>query len=389
VTRTDFDKLDLATLKQRRSQKWSTFPRQILPVWVSEMDYPLADPIREVLLRAAEFDDVGYPISPGKTGLPDVFAERMRERFAWDADPSRCEIITDVVQGMYVALMVLSNPGEGAVVQTPIYPPFLGAVADCKRELVENRLVSGPDGYEIDFDALRTSIDARTRVFMLCNPHNPTGRVLRREELEEIAHITCENDLIVVSDEIHADLVFDARKHIPIASLGPEIAQRTITLTSATKAFNIAGLRCAVAHFGSLDLQNRFNSIPRNVRGGIGLLGVEATLAAWQYCDAWLKDVRSHLEANRGFLGRFLADRIPEAVHHTPEASYLAWIDFEKLAFTNSPWRHFYDEQQIALTDGRAFGRGFGNFARLNFATSRPILSEALERVEKACQNPG
>ncbi len=379
--------LDREALKRRVSEKWNTYPKDVLPAWVAEMDYPLAPPIRAVLQHAIDCDDLGYPLDLRETGLAEVFADRMASRFGWSVDPAQVNIITDVVQGIFVALEVYAEPGDGAIVQTPIYPPFLSSVQETGRRLVENRLVSGDARWEIDFDALNRDVDERTRLLLLCSPHNPTGRCFERSELETLAEFACEHDLVVVSDEIHGDLLFDGRVHIPIGSLGPEIAARTLTLTSATKAFNIPGLRTAIAHFGSAELQSRFDSIPRHVRGGVGLLGIQATIAAWRDSQPWLDAVRAKLEANRNFLTEFLAARLPEVVCHPSEATYLAWLDTSALEIPRSPAAAVLKQQKIALSDGRFFGNGFEKFVRINFATSRAILSEVLEGFEKAIRN--
>ena len=222
---------------------------------------------------------------------------------------------------------------------------------------------------------------------MLCNPHNPTGRVFGREELEQLATLALERDLVVVTDEIHADLVFDDREFIPFATLSREVAERTVTLTSATKAFNIPGLRTAIAHFGSAQLQKRFNDcIPRHARGGIGLLGVYATIAAWRHSQPWLDQVREHLQANRDFAMAFLRERCP-AIRSAPlESTYLMWLDCSALGLPQSPAQFFFEQGQIALSDGRLFGTDHDEFARLNIATSRPILSEILERLAGALE---
>ncbi|MEZ4291344.1 MAG: MalY/PatB family protein [Myxococcota bacterium] len=381
------DALDVRQLEQRRSEKWHTYPRDVLPVWVAEMDFPIAAPIQAELRRFVESSDVGYPLSPRETGLPEVFAERMRERFDWRPDPARVEILSEVVQGLYLAVDRLTRSGEGVVVQTPIYPPFLGAVRDTGRRLVENRFVAAADGrgLEPDLDRLARDVDADTRLLLLCHPHNPTGRVWRRTELVRLAELALAHDLVVVSDEIHADLVFDGRGHVPFASLSPEIAERTITLTSATKAFNIPGLRCAIAHFGSAALQKRFDAgIPRHVRGGLRLHGMHATIAAWRFGQPWLDEVLAYLEGNRAFVADFLAREIPEIRFRPPEATYLAWLDCTALDVPGSPAAHWLREGRVALSDGRVFGPGWERHARLNFATSRPILREALERMARA-----
>jgi cystathionine beta-lyase len=299
-------------------------------------------------------------------------------------DPRRVEILTDVVQGMYVAVSQLSLPGDGIVVQTPIYPPLLGCVRALERRLVECPLELGEQGYRIDLAALEAALDERTRVLLLCNPHNPSGRVFTRDELTGIARIAQAHDLFVVSDEIHADLVWSGHAHVPFASLSEDAASRTITLTAASKAFNIAGLRCGVAIFGSDELKRRFNTLPRHLRGGVGTLGIEALRAAWRHSQPWLDEVRAYLEANREVVVAFVRDELPGIGLHPPEATYLAWLDCRSLDLHPSPYRHFLERGRVALSDGANFGEVGRGFARLNFATSRSILVEALERVAKS-----
>ena len=379
------DDLDLAVLHSRFSEKWNTYPDDALAAWVAEMDFPLAEPIRRVLQRAVDRSDIGYPIEPRATGITEAFAQRMDERFGWSVDPQRVEVLSEVVQGLYVALESYAASGEGAVVQTPIYPPFLQSVEDTGRRLVENRLLETATGYAIDFDRLRSDADADTRVFLLCNPHNPTGRVFSREELETLAELACERDWVVVADEIHGDLVFPGSQYIPFGSLSPEVGQRTVTLTSATKAFNIPGLRCAVAHFGSREVHDRFNAThPRHVRGGIGILGLYATLAAWQHSQPWLDQVLRVLDANRNFASQYLDAHIPEIVHRIPEATYMAWLDCRGLDLSPNPAAFFLEKGRVALSTGSLFGSGFEGYARLNFATSQAVLEQILDRMREA-----
>lgn len=382
---TCLDELDIRALRSRRSAKWHHYPPDILPAWVAEMDFPLARPIQAELDRLVEYSDVGYPLADRDTGLPDAFSERMNDRFGWKPDPSRIELLSEVVQGMYIAIEAYTEVGDGAIVQTPIYPPFLSALRDTGRRLVENPLLVRDTRLEFDLDALPDLIDAKTRLFMLCNPHNPSGRVMLRADLDRIAALALEHDLIVISDEIHADLLFDDHVHIPFASLGPEIAMRTVTLTSASKAFNIPGLRCAIAHFGSEELQQRFNRHhPPHIRGGIGLLGIYASIAAWRWGQPWLDEIVPYLQANRDYAFRRLQERIPEIVFYPPEATYLAWLDCSALEIQGSPVGHFMRHGHVALSSGKRFGTAWDRHVRLNFATSRPILTEVIDRMAKA-----
>ena len=380
----DFDRLDLATLRRRRGEKWQLYGPDVLPAWVAEMDFPLAAPIQRVLAEAVEIGDVGYPLDVQPDALPAAFVERMETRFGWRPDPRGVEVLTDVVQGIYVAIEQFSEAGEGVLVQTPVYPPFLIAVRELRRRMIENPLVAGATRHEIDFDQLRGAIDPSTRVFLLCNPQNPTGRVFDRAELESLAEIAIAHDLVVVADEIHADLVYAGRRHIPFASLAPEVAARTVTLTSATKAFNIPGLRCAVAHFGSESLRKRFQRVPRHIRGGLGSLGQAATLAAWREGQPWLDAVLAYLDANRQGVARAVAERLPGVRLFDPEATFLAWLDCRSLQLAPSPQSFFLENARVALSEGSGFGAPGRGFARLNFATSRPLLDEITTRMEKA-----
>jgi len=382
---TRFDGLDLEVLRSRKSEKWHTYPPDVLPAWVAEMDFPIASPIEAVLREALDRWDLGYPIAPSKTGIREAFAERMDARFGWQVDPGEVEVLSEVVQGLYFGLGAFSDPGQGAVIQTPIYPPFLEGVAETGRRLVENRLIPKAGGWEIDFESLATSVDADTRLFLLCNPHNPSGRVLERAELERLAEVILDKNLLVIADEIHADLVFDGRTHIPFASLAPEVAARTITLNSASKSFNIPGLRCSVIHFGSPGLRERFEAhYPRHLRGGIGMPGLYATIAAWREAQGWLDEAVAYLEGNRDYLMGELESRFPGIRCEPAQGTYLAWLDCAGLGWKDSPAGRFLKVGRVALSDGAKFGQGFEQFVRLNFATSREILEQVLARMEAA-----
>jgi cystathionine beta-lyase len=380
----DLDGVRPAARRPSRGEKWALYPDDVLPVWVADMDFPIAEPIRRALRFAVERSDLGYPIHPAPTDVPEIVAARMRDRFGWSVDPALVEILNDVVQGLYVAVGQLSEPGDGVVVQTPIYPPFLGSVRAMGRRMVENPLALTPAGYRMDIDGLRRAVDERTRVVLLCNPHNPSGRAFTREELLGVAEIARERDLIVVCDEIHADLVWDGRRHIPFPTLSEDAAARSIVLTGASKAFNVAGLRCGIAIFGSIEVKRRFNGLPRHLRGGIGMLGIEALRAAWRHAQPWLDEVRDYLVANRAFVADFVRDELPGVVLHPPEATYLAWLDCRALDLRPSPFQHFLERGRVALNDGATYGEVGRGFARLNFATSRAILTDALERVAKS-----
>ena len=380
----NFDDLDLSRLRARTGEKWRTYGSDVLAAWVADMDFPVAPPLAALLRDTAENSDVGYPVNADAGRLAEIFAERAQRLWNWSVDPGLVRVITDVVQGLYAGIHIFSEPGDAVLVQTPIYPPFLSAPPSSGRRLLCADLVAADRGYTIDFDALRALIDERTRILLFCNPHNPTGRVFTRDELERVAQIAIEHDLIVLSDEIHADLVYAGHAHVPFASLGPEANARTITLTSATKAFNIAGLRCAVAIAGTPELYERLGSLPRHLLGGMGSIGLAATRIAWTECSEWLDSLTNYLQSNRDYVASFVANELPGVVHTAPEGTYLAWLDCRALDLARSPAAHFLEHARVALSDGKGFGAAGAGFARINFATSRSMLTEVLERMAKS-----
>lgn len=380
----NLDAITPEQLRLRRGAKWSKYPPDVLAAWVADMDFPVADPVRSLLAQMVESSDLGYPLGPNPQGLATVFATRMRERFGWSIDPDRVEVLTDVVQGLHLAVELFSEPGDAVITPLPVYPPFLDAVTGNRRESVWMRYERGDRQYGIDFDRLHADIGPRTRVLLLCNPHNPTGRVHTRAELEALAALAIEHDLVVVSDEIHADLVHPGSVHVPIATLGDDIAARTITLTSASKAFNLAGLRCAVAHFGSAALHRRFRTLHHHARGGIGTLGMAATAAAWSQGQPWLDEVVTYLTDNRELVAAHAEKNWPDVAFHPPQATYLAWMDFGALNLPPFPQAFFLERARVALSAGADFGDPGSSCARINFATPRPVLRHILQRMDAA-----
>jgi cystathionine beta-lyase len=378
------DQLSESKLRLRRGQKWSLYPAEVLPAWVADMDFEVAEPIRAALAERVANNDLGYPLAPARTRLPALFAARVAERFGWHIDPAEVVVLSDVVQGLYVGLETLSAAGDGVLIQTPIYPPFLHAAAETGRRAVLSPLMATATGYAIDFDALEAAVDGGTRVLMLCSPHNPSGRAFTRDELSRLAALAVRHDLIIISDEIHAELMLNGERHIPIASLSPEIAARTVTLMSASKAFNIAGLCMAFAHFGSSALRERFQRLPAHTRGGTNTLAIAAVEAAWTAGQPWLDEVVAYLRANRDHVAAHVREHWPAVRHFPPQATYLAWLDMRGLGLPGNAQEFFLKRARVALSDGRAFGEEGEGFVRLNFATSRALLDEVLARMDEA-----
>ena len=380
----EFDALDIAPLHARQGNKWSLYDSDVIPVWVADQDFPPALPIREWIAQRALRGDLGYAPKAAVDPMPGAFSDWAARRYGWRPDPQAMSIVTDIVQCLYVSMLAYCNEGEGVIVQTPVYPPMLNSVTETGRRLLLNPLVRGDARFEIDFDHLETLVDASTRIFVLCNPHNPSGRVLERAELDAIGEFVLRNDLLVLADEIHADVIFDGRRHVPFASLSPELARRTVTFNSATKSFNLAGLRAALAIFGTPELMQRFHYLPARTLGGLSALNSSAAALAWNECEDWLEATLSYLQANRDYLAERLPRDLAGIEFRLPESTFLAWLDCSNLELPQPGFDFFLEKARVAFSDGRPFGPGGENCIRLNFATSRQVLDAALDRMRAA-----
>jgi cysteine-S-conjugate beta-lyase len=382
-----FDDLDVADLRSNPGLKWAEVPPGVLPAWIADMDFPPAPQIRAALLSGIDAG-LTYPTwddRPDLNPLAEAFAERMRHRYGFAPDPSYVREFSELIQALQTMLQVATRPGDAVAIHTPTYPPFLQTLTDMDRRLVPIPLTDNGDGWRHDTDRLAEDVVKHNcRALILVNPHNPTGRVFHRDELVEIAEIAVRHDLLVISDEIHADLTHEPHRHIPFASLGPEVADRTVTLTSATKAFNLAGLRCSVAHVGDRRVRKALEAQPPFIFGQVSTLAVRATLAAWQDGDDWLATLRTVLDRNR----RRVAEALPAGVgYRLPEATYLAWLDFRELGLGSAPRPFLLDNAKVLLSNGPDFGPGGEGFVRLNFATSGSLLEEILHRIKVAVEH--
>lgn len=382
-----------AELRRQRTAKWTQFRPDVLPCWVADMDLAVAAPVREAIAKVSEAALHGYPLRDGRSPdrpLADAFVARVLRLYGWPIAPEQVIAISDLVQAIHACLFAFSAPDEGAILAMPSYPPFRRALDTVGRPLVplQARIVDGR--YAWNLDELAPEEVRTSRILLLCNPHNPTGRVLTRSELDDIAAFAIRHDLVVVSDEIHADLIHPGHAHVPIASLGPEIAARTVTLASASKSFNIAGLRCGVMHFGSAALQERFAKVlPLAILGQPGIVGIEATIAAWTRGDAWLREAVSQLTVRRDQLTAALQLRCPELSTIAPEATYLAWIDCSRLALERPAAAFFLEEASVAFSAGETFDPEAKQFVRCNFAASFETLNALIDRIDRALHEPG
>lgn len=383
-----FDDVDLAWLRAKDGAKWHQHPER-LNAWVADMDFPPAPVVLEALRDRIDRADLGYadwgyprPKSPATR----VFAERCGRRYGWEIDPSEVFDFCDVVQAVQTVLHLGTLPGDGVVLHTPSYPPLWKSLRDMGRRQIDVPARVDAAGVHFDYDELeRRLLVEQATAILLCHPHNPTGHRFAVDELVRIVQIAERHDLLIISDEIHADLTYDA-VHVPIASIAGA-ADRTVTVHSASKAFNLAGMRHAVAHVGPERLRSALHDLPDHLLGAINLMAAEATVAAWTHGDAWLDAVLAHLDRNRVLFASLLAERLPLAKHRPPAATYLAWVDCRAMGLGDEPVRAFR-AAGVELSDGNDFGPLGAGHVRVNLATSGAIVEQIVATMATVAHTP-
>lgn len=378
--RYDFDNCPDRRLTE--SEKWRRYPPDVLPLWVADMDFVSPEPVIRALRQRVEHGVFGYPHEPPE--LREMIVARLAERYRWHIQPDDIVFVPGVIRGFNLAAHTVAGPGTGVLIQTPIYPPILAVPRNSRMKRQTMELTRGADGaYAIDWDAFEAAVTGQTRLFILCNPHNPAGRVFRRDELARMAEICLRHNVVICSDEIHCDLVYSGHEHVPIASISTEIARNTITLMAPSKTFNIAGLDCSFAVIQDAALRKRYQHAHGGLVSGVNVMGWLAASAAYREGQEWLTQVLAYLEANRNYLYEFLRKEIPEIVSTIPEGTYLAWLDCRGLGL-DQPHEFFLEQARVALNDGATFGHGGAGHVRLNFGCPRAILAEALGRMKDA-----
>lgn len=378
----DFDRV--IDRRATDANKWRKFPPDVLPLWVADMDFPSPPAVVQALRARVEHGFFGYLME--RPELQDVVAERMAKRYGWRVSPDAVVPVPGVIAGFNLALRVLTRPGDGVLVQTPVYPPILRAAANHGLQRDEHALTRDADGrYSVDRDTFARALRPHTRAFLLCNPHNPVGRLFDTAELEGMADACARRDVWIIADEIHCDLLLDGRRHVPIATLAPEIEARTVTLIAPSKTFNLPGLKCAVAIVPNATVRERLAAGLGDLVPRINVLGHAAAVAAYRDGEAWLEALLRYLQANRDLLMTDVPRRLPGVTLAPPEATYLAWLDCRGAAIRGGdPYTFFLERARVALNDGRLFGPGGEGFVRLNFACPRVLLAEALDRMARA-----
>ncbi|NWF56778.1 MAG: pyridoxal phosphate-dependent aminotransferase [Syntrophaceae bacterium] len=378
-------KYDFDTVRDRRgsdSAKWKKYGDDVLPLWVADMDFVSADPILQALHERVDHAFFGYSMPLGE--LCQTLLTRLKGLYGWDVRDEEIHNLPGLVTGLNFAVQAFTAPGDGVLIQPPVYPHFVKDPVHHGRVLVDPPLVEKGDTYEVDFEAFEKAITPRTRLFILCNPHNPVGRVFTRGELEKMAEICLRHRLVICADEIHCDLIFPGFRHIPIASLSPEVARWTITLLAPSKTYNLAGLRCGFAIIQNPDLAKRWKGATLGLNPGVNIMGQAAALAAYREGQEWLNQAIAYLVGNRDFLYRAVPERLPGVRMIKMEGTYLAWLDCRKAGIRVNPFQFFLKEAKVALNDGAEFGKGGEGFVRLNFACPRSMLNEALEKMSAA-----
>lgn len=370
--------LEPAVLGVRRSEKWADQRSGVLASTVAEMDFEVAEPVSAALRGALDRHDLGY--TPSKVpALADAFAGFAARRMGWTVDPGQVVPVTDVMVGVASLCRALSEPGGVVAFASPNYPPFF---SELPREGVSLREVGlEPDG-ALDLGGLRSALAAGARVLVLTSPHNPTGRVFPRAELQAIAEVCAEHDTWVIADEIHAPLILSGATHTPWLEVSDAARERGISLTSASKAFNLAGLKCALAVTASPRSRDGLARLGDQT-DHVGLLGVIAAEAAFTHGDSWLDALLAQLHANRSLLLGRLAGELPQIRCTPPQASFIAWLDCHELGLGEDPAATFL-RHGVALSPGLAYGRAGAGFARLNFGTGPELLGEILDRMVRA-----
>lgn len=377
----NFDFNHLIDRRHSDSLKWNYYKGQdILPLWVADMDFAAPPAVIKALHKRVNHGVFGYGMPTVQ--LVETVIAMLYQTYHWRVKPQWIIWLPGLLSGLNLACRSVGRNKDQVLTTTPIYPPFLTAPKLSKRRVLTTELVCKNNSWEFDFDKLEKTITPQTSLFILCNPHNPTGRVYRRDELLQLFEICRRNKIVICSDEIHCQLILSPKtRHIPIASLGKEFEQQTITLMAPSKTYNIPGLACSFAVIPNEKLRRSFWAVQRGIVGEVNVMGYAATLAAYQDSEQWLKELLQYLRINRDLV-KDAIDNMPKITMNHVEATYLAWIDARQTGVQNPTL--FFERAGVGLSNGKDFGAP--GYVRLNFGCPRPQLAEALQRMQKALE---
>ena len=376
----DFDRV--IERRNTHSIKWDAYPADVLPLWVADTDFTAPDEVLDAIHQRVDHGIFGYQSEMNE--LKNALVIWAESHYQWRILPEEILFVPGVVPGLNFAAHMLTKPGDGAIIQPPVYPPFFSIIKNSELRLQTAPLYVEPSRYhyEVNLDEFREVIDTSTRILILCNPHNPVGRVFTKKDLIQIAQICLEKNLVIFSDEIHCDLTYPGYQHIPIASLDSEIAQRVVTFMAPSKTFNIAGLKCSMIIVQNPELRKKLQNGYHRLIEEPNLLALVAGWAAYQFGENYRQELLNYLQGNRDLVVDYIKKRIPEIHITVPEATFLAWLDCRALNLSPSPYDFFLKHAKVALNDGQPFGVGGEGFVRLNFGCPRSVLLKALELMQ-------
>lgn len=387
-------KYDFDIKMERRGtncEKWDFLEEEfgkkdLLALWVADMDFPAPPEVLDALHKKIDEGALGYPIAPDS--LIKSITDWQDVRHGWKIGKEAVTWAPGVVAGLAFSIMAYTKPGDGVIIQTPVYPPFYATISESGRRIVKNPLKRANGRYVMDLEGLEKLVTPTCRTLILCSPHNPVARVWTKEELEALAELAVRKDMLIISDEIHQDLVYSDAKHISIAALSDEMSSRTVTFVAPSKTFNIAGMNSSVALIPDEKLRSKYVSVMNRLHlSSLSILGLTAMETAYGKCAGWLDELMVYLEENRNFTEKFVRERMPKAKMDHPEGTYIFWIDFRGYGFDSEKLMDLLvNEAGVALNNGRNFGAEGDGFARINIGTNRKMLKEALEKIAGALE---
>ena len=368
--------VDLDRLHSVHGMKWTKYEKDVIPAFVADMDFEPPNSAYNALKEMVELKDFGYKFNHIDRLIP-AWTNWVSRRDGLELPEAHCAVFTSSIQALEAVMVLHTNPNDGVALFSPVYHPFAKAVKSAGRKLIDIPLLE--EGWSIDLEKFNELAQSKIKVVLFCQPHNPTGHLFSETEIAEFAEIVIKHNLLVISDEIWADLIFDSKSHKPLAAHGQEVRERIVTVGSASKTFNLAGARCCVSHIGEESIREKLSAFPEHYFGQPSSFGAAATVAAWESGEPWLRNALKQLHENRDFLIKAFAET--NIKMDSPQATYLAWLNFSNTNISEAPSEVILEKGRVALEPGSKFGPQSHSFARLNFATSPELLESIVERI--------
>lgn len=380
---------NLVNRKGTSSLKWDYIEKfygadGIIPMWVADSDFEVPEEVKRALIKRAEHGVFGYTGRPQK--FYDAFINWLDKKYSWKIEKNDVIITPGIVAGINWAIQTYTQPGDKIIVQSPVYYPFFYAIENNEREIVDNTLVLKDNKYSMDFDRLIEQIDRKTKMLILCSPHNPVTRVWKREELEKLGEICVKNDVLIISDEIHSDLILEGNVHTPIATISPEIADRTITMMAPSKTFNVAGLETSAIIITNKELKDKFRKFQQSIGMMLtNIFGIEAFTACYEHGEQWLEEQLKYIKGNVECISEFVKANMDRLNVVEPEGTYLLWMDCSALEYNDAELKDFFVKKvKVALDMGDIFGKESGSgFVRFNLATQRELVEQVMNNFKE------